>query len=350
MTQVTATNYNLINLTPQNSINATVSGGPIDLKNQPLNQPLPNDSINVPALINAQPVTFATKVTPHDNASNAADVTISGGQTDSNNATPSDVPANDASITSSGTGANNATAQKSSTHATDVTLSGTSVAGNDVAANSATSLNNTILLASAATVCPGGLADPWFDSASPGNTGIWDANTNNNWSSTNPSPSYTQTWGTATLANGDSTGGSNSLATFQGTAGTVTVSGAVSVGAITFTTDGYTLGGSGTLTFGSTMTLGSTVTTSGGTDTINTILAGSLGLTKAGAGSLTLTGANTYTGGTTVSGGTLQIVAARANWAAAVMPGPLPSAPAARLNIVPVPSKPFPARSQVPAG
>ncbi len=310
MTQVTATNYNLINLTPQNSINATVSGGPIDLKNQPLNQPLPNDSINIPALINAaQPVTFVTKVTPHDNASDAADVTLSGGQTDSNNVTQSDAPANDASITSSGTGINNATAKNNTSHAADVTLSGTSIAGKDLAVNSATVLNHTIFLASAASVCPGGLADPWFDCASPGNTGIWDANTNNNWSSTNPSPSYTQTWGTATLANGDSTGGSNSLATFQGTAGTVTVSGAVSVGAITFATDGYTLGGSGTLTFGSTMTLGSTVTTSGGTDTINTILAGSLGLTKAGAGTLILGGgtSNTYTGNTTVGQGVLTL-------------------------------------------
>ena len=43
------------------------------------------------------------------------------------------------------------------------------------------------------------------------------------------------------------------------------------------------------------------------TATISAIIEGTAGLTKAGAGTLTLTGVNTYTGGTVVSGGTLSI-------------------------------------------
>ncbi len=306
---------NLKYLTPQNSANATIgiiSGGPIILKNQPLNQFQLNNAINTPALINAaQPVTFVTKVTPHDDASNASEVTLSGGQTDANNATPSsDAPANDARITSSGTGVNSGIAPNNSIQTAAVTLSGINTTGKNMAVNSATvnsGTNITALLAMATVPCPGGLVDPWYDSASV-NAGTWNASGALNWSSTQASPSYSLTWQAAANANGDPTGGSNSLATFQGTAGTVNVSGAVSVGAITFTTDGYTLGGTGTLTFGSTMTLGSTITTSGGTDTINTILNGTLGLIKAGTGTLTLGSLNTYTGGTTINAGTLKMV------------------------------------------
>jgi autotransporter-associated beta strand protein len=65
--------------------------------------------------------------------------------------------------------------------------------------------------------------------------------------------------------------------------------------------------GNGAVTLGASRT----VTVNGGILTVGGIISGSsLGLTKAGAGTLILGGANTYTGATTVSGGTLQTSAA----------------------------------------
>ncbi|MBB3237327.1 autotransporter-associated beta strand repeat-containing protein [Phyllobacterium endophyticum] len=60
---------------------------------------------------------------------------------------------------------------------------------------------------------------------------------------------------------------------------------------------------------GSTLTLGGatpTITTNG-TATVNSMIAGSAGLTKAGAGALNLTGANTFAGGINISAGTLNV-------------------------------------------
>ena len=85
----------------------------------------------------------------------------------------------------------------------------------------------------------------------------------------------------------------------------MTVSGTISsVNAITFTTDGYTLGGTGTITLTGS---GGNITTGAGSDTINATIAGSVGLTKLGAGKLTLTGSNNYAGQTVLSGGTLEL-------------------------------------------
>ncbi len=82
------------------------------------------------------------------------------------------------------------------------------------------------------------------------------------------------------------TGGCNAI--FQGvTAGTVAVSGTIgSVNAITFATDGYTLSDAGSII---TMTgAGGNITTGAGTDEIDSAIAGGVGLTKNGAGTLVL--------------------------------------------------------------
>ena len=122
----------------------------------------------------------------------------------------------------------------------------------------------------------------------------WDNATTSDWSSVSGGP-YTSLWA------------SGSDAVFEGTAGNVAVSGTVSsVNSITFGVDGYTLGGSGTITMTGT---GGDITTGSGTDTIGAILAGSVGLTKLGTGTLALSGlaVNTFTGGVTVNGGTLRL-------------------------------------------
>ncbi|NLS97836.1 MAG: cadherin-like domain-containing protein, partial [Planctomycetaceae bacterium] len=90
-------------------------------------------------------------------------------------------------------------------------------------------------------------------------------------------------------------------AVFAGTAGTATLASAASVDRIEFLTAGYSIsGGSITLT-------GPKLTAADGTSTIVSPLAGSVGLTKLGDGTLVLSGSNTYAGGTIVSDGTLQI-------------------------------------------
>lgn len=149
-------------------------------------------------------------------------------------------------------------------------------------------------LATAAPTTSGALIDPYFNGA---NGGVWDANTTAIWSLNTGGP-YSLTWTAAG-------GGANAQATFEGTATNVTVNGNVNMGAITFTTDGYTIGGGGTLTLGS-MANAVIMTGASGIDTISAILAGSGGITKgASGGTLTLSGANTYTGPTKILQGQL---------------------------------------------
>jgi hypothetical protein len=90
---------------------------------------------------------------------------------------------------------------------------------------------------------------------------------------------------------------STSALTFGGTsAGTVTISGTVTVPAgITFGTSGYSFtGGTIALTGGSATANTITIDGTGSTASIASTLTGTNGLTKAGTGSLLLSGANTY--------------------------------------------------------
>ncbi len=129
---------------------------------------------------------------------------------------------------------------------------------------------------------------PW-----DGGAGTWDASATN-WTGV--------AWGNT---NADE-------AVFGGTAGTVTINtgSGVTANKLTFNLDGYIVNGSvsaDVLTLaGTTPTV--TVTTAGQTATIDAVVVGTAGLTKAGAGTLVLNGANTYTGTTTLSGsGTLVV-------------------------------------------
>jgi autotransporter-associated beta strand protein len=93
---------------------------------------------------------------------------------------------------------------------------------------------------------------------------------------------------------------------------TVTLDGARTIGNLKFgdvtTTYGWTLatGSGGPLTL-ATSSGTPTITVNNGSATISTILAGTNGMSKTGAGNLILTAANTYAGGTTLSAGTLTI-------------------------------------------
>lgn len=94
-------------------------------------------------------------------------------------------------------------------------------------------------------------------------------------------------------------------AVFQGTAGTVTATANVTVRRITFGVSGYTIAASG----GNVITLANDgfINTAGFDATVSAPLAGSVGLTKLGAGTLTLSGANTFAGSVSVSAGSLQL-------------------------------------------
>jgi len=76
---------------------------------------------------------------------------------------------------------------------------------------------------------------------------------------------------------------------------------------MTFQTNGYTLDQSTIALAGATAANNAIATDTGVTTTISSELAGTTGLTKAGAGSLILSAANTFSGNVAVSAGTLQI-------------------------------------------
>lgn len=171
---------------------------------------------------------------------------------------------------------------------------------------------------------PALFADPlYYDTGTgsglTGGAGTWDAGTTSVWA-TNASP--------GTDAPGLWTDGSDAF--FQtGVANTVTISGTVLANSLTQTTNGTVTtvsggtlqlgagglantGGNQNLTINSAVVLGASQTwnANNNTVTVGGIISdggNAFGLTKTGAGTLTLNGANTYTGDTVVSAGTLNI-------------------------------------------
>lgn len=116
------------------------------------------------------------------------------------------------------------------------------------------------------------------------------------------------TWATNTGGAGAGQTQSGSTLIFADTAGTVTVSGGVTVSnGMTFQTTGYDLQGS-TITLAGATAANNTITTDTSVaTTVSSELAGTAGMTKAGAGSLILSASNTFSGNVAVNAGTLQI-------------------------------------------
>jgi len=152
-----------------------------------------------------------------------------------------------------------------------------------------------VLAALGALYAPQALAvDRYWDvnggSAGSGGTGDWDL-VSQYWNAANDGvagPFYT--WNNVAIDN----------AIFAGTAGTVTLKTPITANTLTFNTVGYTLAGS-------TLTLAGTTPTIAGSATINSVIAGTAGLTKTGSGALALNGANTFSGGITLNGGSIAV-------------------------------------------
>ncbi|MCX6917716.1 MAG: autotransporter-associated beta strand repeat-containing protein [Verrucomicrobia bacterium] len=145
-----------------------------------------------------------------------------------------------------------------------------------------------------------------------------------------PAIGATVTWDTSTTAgfqSGNGTWGTDSFWSSNGTTLSPWVSGdaAVFLGETTAVTNTITVGSAQNisgLSFGSATTFGNWTfsgsgmnlsansiftVNAGSTAAIGNLISGAFSLTKAGTGSLTLTGTNTYTGATTVSAGTLTL-------------------------------------------
>ena len=134
-------------------------------------------------------------------------------------------------------------------------------------------------------------------------SGTWTKVSGGSWTNT-------ANWSGATIANGS--GYTANFSTLSLTADTtVTLDAALTIGNLSFDDQSTTkhnwslnTGFTGTLTLAGTTP---TVTVGSTTTTVNAVLAGSVGLTKAGTGKLVLGGANTYSGTTTISAGTLAL-------------------------------------------
>jgi autotransporter-associated beta strand protein len=125
-----------------------------------------------------------------------------------------------------------------------------------------------------------------------GGSGTWDIATTANWNDGGMSSKWYDF------------GGLDYAAIFPGTAGTVSLAANINVNQLTFNTTGYTLQNNTLTLNGSSPTI---TTASNVNATVTSVIAGSAGLTKTGAGALVLNGANTYTGGTVINGGTISI-------------------------------------------
>jgi autotransporter-associated beta strand protein len=113
-----------------------------------------------------------------------------------------------------------------------------------------------------------------------------------------------RSWDAATTANWTGATWTNGNAAVFGAAGigTVTISsGGVTADSLTLNNPGYIISG-GTLTLA-----GSAVIVANSDATVASALAGSNGLAKSGAGTLTLTGTNTYNGATTINTGEIDL-------------------------------------------
>ncbi|MFZ2278158.1 MAG: autotransporter-associated beta strand repeat-containing protein [Prosthecobacter sp.] len=133
----------------------------------------------------------------------------------------------------------------------------------------------------------------------------WDTVTGDGGIITGGSGTWTDGLGNWNTGSGDTLWNNSTpdSAIFGGTAGTVTLGGAVTAGNMVFNSAYTVLGGGNTLTLAN-----STITTNANT-IIGAVLGGSSGLTKNGTGSLTLSAMNTYTGATTISSGVLSVTA-----------------------------------------
>jgi fibronectin-binding autotransporter adhesin len=137
-----------------------------------------------------------------------------------------------------------------------------------------------------------GAQTDYFWQAPAGGDGFWD-NVSPSWSLAAAGPS-TLAW--------PNTGAE--VANFGNATGTVTIAtGGLGINAfgVKFTTTGYTITGDPLTLMGT----GGVIDTTTVGATINSIISGSVGLTKNGTGTLTLGGANNYTGGTTVNAGVI---------------------------------------------
>lgn len=116
------------------------------------------------------------------------------------------------------------------------------------------------------------------------------------------------TWATNTGGAGAGQTQSSQTLIFADTAGTVTVSGGVTVSnGMTFQTTGYDVQGSTITLAGNSAANNTVIADTGVTTTISSDLAGTTGMTKGGAGTLILAASNSFTGNAVISGGTLQI-------------------------------------------
>jgi autotransporter-associated beta strand protein len=136
------------------------------------------------------------------------------------------------------------------------------------------------------------------------------------WSANGTTQGGAGTWNTADARWGTVAAGpygtiwdnaNNDTAIFGSTGGAISLGTNITAGGLTFNTNGYSISAGNTLTLAGASTPIINVVTSGHTATINSIIAGSNGLQKDGAGTLTISTNPTYTGATILNGGTLDV-------------------------------------------